>query len=141
MLTTTYNQAHIAPPNPQREFPGVWTMAGSVGRVYKNRSGRWFIRLPGKVQIWCDKQHRTFYSRQHAEWTLAQIQGELDAVYSIPISMPKPERAFPALTFTPLNGSRPAKRKLNGAPSAAIISVMFDTIQRIYSFVFSATGT
>ena len=53
-------------------------MAGSVGRIYQNRGGRWFIRLPEKVQIWCDKEHRSFYSRQHAEWTLAQIQGEIE---------------------------------------------------------------
>lgn len=53
-------------------------MAGSVGRVYRDRGDRWFIQLPGRVRIWCDKAHRTFYSRQHAEWTLNQVQGEIE---------------------------------------------------------------
>jgi len=49
----------------------------ALGKVYQNR-GRWFIRLPGGIQIYCDKQHRSFYSKQHASWTLAQIQGEIE---------------------------------------------------------------
>jgi hypothetical protein len=49
----------------------------SVGKIYKDRV-RWFIRLPGGVKIFCDKQHRSFYSRQHAEWTLNQIHGEIE---------------------------------------------------------------
>jgi len=28
--------------------------------------------------FFCDKQHRTFYSREHAEWTLHQIQAEIE---------------------------------------------------------------
>ena len=53
-------------------------MAGSVGRIYRNRGNRWFLRLPGNIQIWCDKEHRTFHSREHAQWVLAQIQGEIE---------------------------------------------------------------
>ena len=50
----------------------------TLGRIYRNRGGRWKIRLPGGVEIWCDKQHRSFYSRQHCEWTLSQIHGEIE---------------------------------------------------------------
>jgi len=50
----------------------------ALGKVYKNR-GRWFIRLPGGIQIYCDKQLQSFYSKQHADWTLAQIHGEVAA--------------------------------------------------------------
>jgi len=50
----------------------------ALGKIYKNR-GRWFIRLPDGIQIYCDKQHRSFYSKQHASWTLAQIHGEIEA--------------------------------------------------------------
>ncbi|MFH1113707.1 MAG: tyrosine-type recombinase/integrase [Pseudomonadota bacterium] len=53
-------------------------MAGAIGKVYKERGDRWYIRLPGRVKILCDKEHRSFYSRQHADWTLAQIQGEIE---------------------------------------------------------------
>lgn len=53
-------------------------MAGGVGRVYRERGDRWFIRLPGRIKILCDKEHRSFYSKQHADWTLAQIQGEIE---------------------------------------------------------------
>jgi integrase len=49
----------------------------SFGKIYKDR-GRWFIQLPHRVRIYCDKQHRAFYSRQHAEWTLNQIHGEIE---------------------------------------------------------------
>ncbi len=51
----------------------------SYGKIYQNRGGRWFIRLPGKLQIWCDKNHQAFHSRQHAEYTLHQIHGEMAA--------------------------------------------------------------
>jgi len=50
----------------------------ALGKVYKNRGNRWFIRLPDGVQIWTDKQHRSFHSREHAEWTLSQIHGEIE---------------------------------------------------------------
>jgi integrase len=56
---------------------GGWTMP-SLGKVYKDKGGRWLIRLPGGIRIFCDKQHRTFYSRQHAEWTLHQIHAEIE---------------------------------------------------------------
>jgi hypothetical protein len=49
----------------------------SYGKIYQNRGGRWFIRLSGGIQIWADKDHQSFYSRQHAEYTLAQITGEI----------------------------------------------------------------
>ncbi|MFZ5865672.1 MAG: hypothetical protein ACOYXY_07315, partial [Thermodesulfobacteriota bacterium] len=53
-------------------------MAGSVGRIYKERGERWFIQLAGRVRIWVDKQHRPFYGRQHCQWTLVQIQREIE---------------------------------------------------------------
>jgi integrase len=31
------------------------------------------------VRVYCDKQHQSFYSRQHAEYTLSQIIGEIEA--------------------------------------------------------------
>ncbi|MGO9612608.1 MAG: tyrosine-type recombinase/integrase [Dissulfurispiraceae bacterium] len=49
----------------------------SLGRIYKNRGNRWFIRLPDGLQIWCDKQHMTFHSREHAQYTLVAIQSEI----------------------------------------------------------------
>jgi len=36
------------------------------------------LKLPGGIRIFCDKQHRSFYSEQHARWTLAQIQAEIE---------------------------------------------------------------
>jgi len=48
-----------------------------LGRIYKDRGERWFIQLPGRVRICCDKEHRTFRGRDHAEWTLHQIHAEL----------------------------------------------------------------
>jgi integrase len=60
-----------------KQNAGGWIMAGSRGKIYQDR-GRWFIQLPGRIRIFCDKQHRSFYSRQHAEWTLNQIQGEIE---------------------------------------------------------------
>ncbi len=53
-------------------------MATQTGRIYKERGNRWLIRLPGGLRIYCDKQHRSFYSEQHARWTLNQIQGEIE---------------------------------------------------------------
>ncbi|MGB6065160.1 MAG: site-specific integrase [Desulfomonilaceae bacterium] len=49
-----------------------------LGRIYKNRGNRWKIRLSGGIEIWADKQHRSFHSREHAEWTLSQIHGEIE---------------------------------------------------------------
>ena len=48
-----------------------------TGKIYRDRGDRWLIRV-GKARIYCDKEHRTLYSKQHAEWVLAQIQGELE---------------------------------------------------------------
>ena len=53
-------------------------MPASWGKVYKDKGNRWCVRLPGGVRIFCDKEHRSFYSREHAQWTLAQIQGEIE---------------------------------------------------------------
>jgi len=66
------------PPHSGREFAGGWTMAGSLGRIQKHRGDRWRICLLGGITIYCDKTHRTFYSAKHAQWTLAQIQGEIE---------------------------------------------------------------
>ncbi|MGO9572074.1 MAG: tyrosine-type recombinase/integrase [Desulfomonilaceae bacterium] len=53
-------------------------MARRLGKIRKERGDRWYIELPGAVRVYCDKAHRTFYSRQHTEWTLSQIQGEIE---------------------------------------------------------------
>jgi len=53
-------------------------MAGSLGKVYRDKGDRWLLKLPGGIRIFCDKQHRSFYSEQHARWTLAQIQAEIE---------------------------------------------------------------
>ncbi len=45
-------------------------------RVYKERGNRWAIYIKG-INIYCDKAHQTFYSREHAEATLVQIFGEI----------------------------------------------------------------
>ena len=50
----------------------------TLGKIYRERGGRWFVQLTSGVHIYCDREHRSFYSRQHAEWTLAQIQGEVE---------------------------------------------------------------
>jgi len=62
----------------QNQSAGGWIMP-SLGKIYQNRGRRWFIRLPGGIQIWCDKEHRAFYSREHCEWVLHQIHGEIAA--------------------------------------------------------------
>ena len=49
----------------------------ALGKIYKHRGNRWFIRLPDGVQVWCDKQHMTFHSREHAQYTLVAIQSEI----------------------------------------------------------------
>ena len=54
-------------------------MAASIGKIRKERGDRWYIELPGAIRIYCDKAQRTLYSRQQAEWTLSQIQGEIEA--------------------------------------------------------------
>lgn len=45
-------------------------------RVYKERGNRWAVYVKG-VNIYCDKSHQTFYSKEHAEATLIQILGEV----------------------------------------------------------------
>ena len=45
-------------------------------RVHKERGNRWAIYVKG-VNIYCDKSHQTFYSKEHAEATLIQILGEI----------------------------------------------------------------
>jgi hypothetical protein len=64
-------------PRPQ-ERGGGWSVAASVGRIYKERGKRWFIQLPGRIRIYADKNGRSFYSEEQAMWTLAQIQGEIE---------------------------------------------------------------
>jgi integrase len=53
-------------------------MPDTVGKVYSDKGDRWLIRLKGGTRIFCDKQHRTFYSRQHAQLTLGQICAEIE---------------------------------------------------------------
>jgi len=45
-------------------------------RVYKERGNRWAVYVKG-INIYCDKTHTTFYSKEHAEATLVQILGEI----------------------------------------------------------------
>lgn len=52
-------------------------MPSLVGKIYEQR-GRWHIRLKGGVRIFCDKRHRSFYSKQEAEYTLSQICAEVE---------------------------------------------------------------
>lgn len=49
----------------------------SWGKIYHHQGNRWVIRLPGGIRIFCDKDHKTFYSREHAEHTLFGIHREL----------------------------------------------------------------
>jgi integrase len=52
-------------------------MPSLVGKIYEQR-GRWHLRLKGGVRIFCDKRHRSFYSKQEAEYTLSQICAEVE---------------------------------------------------------------
>ena len=45
-------------------------------RVYKERGNRWAVYVKG-LNIYCDKVHQTFYSKEHAATTLIQILGEI----------------------------------------------------------------
>jgi len=45
-------------------------------RVYKERGNRWAVYVKGN-NIYCDKSHQSFYSKEHAEATLVQILGEI----------------------------------------------------------------
>ena len=58
---------------PQQE--GHWLMP-NIGKIYKERGNRWYIRLSGGIQIHCDKNHLTFHSRDHAQATLIEIYAE-----------------------------------------------------------------
>ncbi len=49
-----------------------------IGRIHKDKGDRWLIKLPGNLRIFCDKEHRTFYSQQHAQATLIKIHGEME---------------------------------------------------------------
>jgi len=50
----------------------------ALGKIYHHQGNRWVIRLPNGIRIFCDKQHRSFHSRDHAEWTLHQIHSEVE---------------------------------------------------------------
>jgi len=72
-------QAKQPYPTTQNKFyAGGWEAVAKLGRIHKDTGDRWLIKLPGNVRIFCDKQHRSFYSRQHCEWTLSQITAELE---------------------------------------------------------------
>ena len=75
MLTTDQNRSKIL--RHLHTFKGVgWEMSSKLGRIYEER-GRFLVRLPGGIRIFCDRQHYSFYSRQHAQVTLGQIQAEI----------------------------------------------------------------
>lgn len=62
----------------RKDFAGGWIMPDAVGKIYKHRGDRYFIRLKYGQQIYCDKQQRGLSSKKHCEWTLAQIAGEIE---------------------------------------------------------------
>ena len=51
-----------------------WLLSGGHPRSH---SQRWRIRLPGRLYLYCDKDGKTFYSREHAESTLDLIGSEM----------------------------------------------------------------
>ncbi|MDA8406490.1 MAG: site-specific integrase [Deltaproteobacteria bacterium] len=73
-MTARTRKANIT----RNDFGGGWVMPSAVGKIYQDKGQRWLIRLKNGDRIFCDKQHRSFYSQQHAEWTLAQIAGEVE---------------------------------------------------------------
>ena len=84
LLTYLKNQAHYPPPNPIKNgAEGWWSMSRgigkvcTVGRASKSKSQRWRIRLSNGLDIYCDKDGKTFYSREHAEGTLDLIRSEM----------------------------------------------------------------
>lgn len=48
-----------------------------VGKVYQKRPGHWYIQLPGKVRIYCDKGHQSLDSEKRAQATLIGIYNEM----------------------------------------------------------------
>lgn len=54
-------------------------MPEKIGRVYQDKGNRWLIRLKGGQRIFCDKNHQSFYSREHCQHTLIRICGEIEA--------------------------------------------------------------
>ncbi len=50
----------------------------NIGKIYKERGNRWYIRLSGGIQIHCDKNHLTFHSKDHAQSTLIKIAAEIE---------------------------------------------------------------
>lgn len=50
-----------------------------IGRIYQDKGNRWLIRLRGGQRIFCDKNHQSFYSKEHCQHTLIRICGEIEA--------------------------------------------------------------
>jgi integrase len=71
-LTQRASKAKM-PPQDQ----GSWLMP-KIGKIYRERGNRWYIRLPGGIQIHCDKNHLTFHSKDHAQATLIKIAAEIE---------------------------------------------------------------
>ena len=61
-----------------QSFGGEDWLMPKVGKIYKERGTRWYIRLTGGIQIHCDKNHITFNSKTHAQSTLIKIAGEIE---------------------------------------------------------------
>jgi len=74
-------------------------LAMSLGKIYKEKGDRWLIRLPNGTRIFCDKSHRSFYSRKHAEWTLAQIQSEIEQNRFDPAFYAKTKKSINSFEF------------------------------------------
>lgn len=59
---------------------GLWELVQrEIGKVYQKRPGHWYIQLPGKIRIYCDKDHQSLDSKKRAEATLVQIYTEMAA--------------------------------------------------------------
>lgn len=71
-LTRRASKAKMTP-----QDQGSWLMP-KIGKIYRERGNRWYIRLSGGIQIHCDKNHLTFHSKDHAQATLIKIAAETE---------------------------------------------------------------
>jgi len=92
---------------------GGWVMAASLGKVFQDKGGRrWGIRLPGGLRIFCDKQHRAFYSAEQATWTLHEIQAAIENGTFDPEFYSKRKKSIHSFEFYCLEWLRNCERRL-----------------------------
>ena len=83
LLTACQNAVHY-PPSDHNVVMGWWLMSRGIGKVArvgrssKSRSQRWRIRLSNGIDLYVDRDGRSFYSKEHAESTLDLIRAEMD---------------------------------------------------------------